>query len=83
MIGYLKLWILSCLFGVLLCFVLMGLGAAYIWFTKGFLFLPIYQMKRALVFGVVGGTAMASFALLSDTIDYFNARKKEKDSNHE
>jgi len=30
MIGYLKLWVLSCLFGVLFCFVLMGVGAAYI-----------------------------------------------------
>ena len=75
MIVFLKLLIYSCLFCILLGFILLGIGALFIFFTKGYLFFPAYHAKRVLVFGCIAGSAITSATIVFNLIDKFKSRK--------
>lgn len=76
MISYLKLFIYACVFSIGVCLVLGAGVASLIYFNKGNWFFPLHQIKRALVFGTITGTAITVAAVVFKLIDVFNARKK-------
>ncbi|NIY48080.1 hypothetical protein E2L00_11205 [Cedecea colo] len=76
MIAYFKLFIYACFFCITLGFLLIGFGTLFIYLTKGYLFFPIYHVKRVLVFGCIAGTAITSATIVFNLIDKFNFRKK-------
>lgn len=76
MIGYIKLLIYSCVFCIVLGFLLIGGGALFIYVTKGCFFLPVYHVERVLVFGCIAGFAITLATIVFNLIDKFNARKK-------
>ncbi|BBJ69872.1 MULTISPECIES: hypothetical protein [unclassified Enterobacter] len=76
MISYLKLFIYACVFSIGVCLVLGAGVASLIYFSKGYWFFPLHQIKRALVFGTIAGTAITVAAVVFKLIDVFNARKK-------
>lgn len=56
---------------------LIGLVIATVYyFSNGIFSFPFSQIKRALTFGVIGGTGISLGAVLFNTIDWYNARKK-------
>ena len=75
MISYIKFLIYSCFFCVLFC-VILGVGASFILYIKnGYFLIPEGQIKRAIVFGCIAGTAITAAAIVFNLIDYFKARK--------
>jgi len=76
MSAYIKLLIYSCVFCIQLCFIL-GAGASFIIYIKnGYFLIPDWQIKRAIIFGVIAGTAITSATIVFNLIDKFNFRKK-------
>ncbi|WP_414147402.1 hypothetical protein ACMGGR_16990 [Erwinia sp. BNK-24-b] len=73
--AYFKLLIYSCFFCVLLGFFLIGAGALFIYFTKGYLFFPAYHVKRVVVFGCIAGTSITLYVLIVNLMNKFKARK--------
>ncbi|EBS4549509.1 hypothetical protein DQK32_27265, partial [Salmonella enterica subsp. enterica serovar Newport] len=57
-------------------FIFMGGGALFIYLTKGYIFFPVSQVMRVLVFGCIAGTSITLAAIVFNLIDKFNARKK-------
>ncbi|MBK4717213.1 hypothetical protein [Tenebrionicola larvae] len=76
MIAYIKLLMYSCFFCIALGFILLGVGAFFIFLTKGYLFFPLYHVKRMLVFSCIAGTAITLATIVFNLIDKFNTRKK-------
>ncbi len=75
MIAYIKLLIYSCFFCILVCFI-FGAAASFIFYLKnGHFLIPEGQIKRAIVFGCIAGTAITAAAIVFNLIDYFKARK--------
>ncbi|KAA6100196.1 MULTISPECIES: hypothetical protein [Pantoea] len=75
MIAYIKLLIYSCVFCILICFIL-GAGASVIIYIKnGYFLIPDGQLKRAIVFGSIAGTAITLATIVFNLIDKFNTRK--------
>lgn len=76
MSAYFKLLIYSCVFCILLCFIL-GAGASFIIYIKnGYFLVPDGQIKRAIIFGGIAGIAITSATIVFNLIDKFNFRKK-------
>ncbi|MBS1205950.1 MAG: hypothetical protein H6R25_2849 [Proteobacteria bacterium] len=76
MIAYIKLFIYSCIFCITLGFFLIGVGALFIFLTKGYLFFPINHVERIFMFGCIAGSAITLVTIVFNLIDKFNARKK-------
>lgn len=76
MIAYIKLLIYSCVFCIVLGFLLIGGGALFIYLTKGYFFFPDYQVERIFVLGCITGSAITLAAIVFNLIDKFDARKK-------
>lgn len=75
MIAYIKLLIYSCVFCIIVCFIL-GAGASFIIYIKnGYFLIPDGQVKRAIVFGCIAGTAITLATIVFNLIDKFKARK--------
>ncbi|MEB8194990.1 hypothetical protein NGI12_16185 [Raoultella terrigena] len=75
MISYIKLLIYSCIFCILVCFIL-GVGAALIAYIKnGYFLIPEGQIKRAIVFGCIAGVAITLATIVFNLIDKYNSRK--------
>ncbi|ENV9336535.1 TPA: hypothetical protein ACJVFL_001737 [Klebsiella aerogenes] len=75
MIAYIKLLIYSCVFCIFFCFIL-GAGASFIVYIKnGYFLIPEGQIKRAIVFGCIAGTAITLATIVFNLIDKFKARK--------
>ena len=76
MSAYIKLLIYSCVFCILLCFIL-GTGASFVIYIKnGYFLIPDGQIKRAIIFGGIAGIAITSATIVFNLIDKFNLRKK-------
>lgn len=75
MIAYIKLLIYSCVFCIVLGFLLIGGGALFIYLVKGYFF-PVYHVERIFVFGSIAGSAITLATIVFNLIDKFNARKK-------
>lgn len=76
MIAYIKLFIYSCVFFLVLGFLLVGGGALFIYITKGYFFFPVYHVERVFVFGCIAGSAITLATIVFNLIDKFNVRKK-------
>jgi len=76
MISYIKLFIYSCIFCIVLGCLLIGGGVLFIYLTKQYFFFPGYHLKRVFVFGCIAGTAITLATILFNLIDKFKARKK-------
>lgn len=76
MIPYIKLFIYSCVFCIVLGFLLIGGGALFIYLTKGYFFFPFYHVERIVVFGCIAGSAITLATIVFNLIDKFNCRKK-------
>lgn len=75
MIAYIKLLVYSCIFCILICFIL-GAGASLIIYIKnGFFLIPNGQLKRAIVFGCIAGIAITLATIVFNLIDKYNSRK--------
>ncbi|TKV06291.1 hypothetical protein FDX19_20135 [Citrobacter sp. wls619] len=74
--GYVMLFIYSCLSSILML-LLLGGGIAIFYFLKGNEFnFPLGQLKRAIVFGCIAGSAITLATIVFNLIDKINARKK-------
>ena len=76
MISYIKFFIYSCIFCIVLGFLLIGGGAFFIYLTKGYFFFPIYHVERIFVFGCVAGAAITLATIVFNLIDKFSIHKK-------
>ncbi|BBJ69865.1 hypothetical protein [Enterobacter sp. 18A13] len=76
MIAYFVLFIYSCVFCIILGFLLMGGGGLFIYLTKGYLFFPASEVIRVFVFGCIAGSAITLATIVFNLMDKFNARKK-------
>lgn len=76
MISYIKFFIYSCIFCIVLGFLLIGGGAFFIYLTKGYFFFPIYHVERILVFGCIAGAAITLVTIVFNLIDKFSIHKK-------
>jgi TRAP-type C4-dicarboxylate transport system permease small subunit len=75
MITYFKLLIYSCFFCILVCFFLGAVASLYIYITKGYFYIPLGQIERAIVFGCVAGSAITLYVLVVNVIDKFRTKK--------
>ncbi|QFG76707.1 hypothetical protein DMB90_11055 [Raoultella planticola] len=57
MIPYIKLFIYSCVFCIVLGFLLIGGGIIYL-YNKRILLFPVYHVERIVVFGCIAGSAI-------------------------
>ncbi|EBP0013882.1 hypothetical protein HX37_24790 [Salmonella enterica] len=74
--GYVMLFIYSCLSSILML-LLLGGGIATFYFLKGNEFnFPLGQLKMAIVFGCIAGSAITLATIVFNLIDKINARKK-------
>ncbi|URQ62204.1 hypothetical protein LQ939_08135 [Pantoea alhagi] len=74
--GYVMLFIYSCLSSILML-LLIGGGIAAFYFLKGDgFYFSTGQLKRAIVFGCIAGSAITLATIVFNLIDKFNARKK-------
>ncbi|ECC6794795.1 hypothetical protein DAE30_23220 [Salmonella enterica] len=76
MIAYIKLFIYSCIFCIVLGFLLIGGGALFIYLTKGYFFFPLYHVERVFVFGGIAGSAITLATIVFNLIDKFNDHKR-------
>ncbi|RXA93796.1 hypothetical protein EQP49_22230 [Yersinia sp. 2105 StPb PI] len=76
MISYIKLFIYSCIFCIVLGFLFIGGGVLFIYLTKGYFFFPVYHVKRVFVFGCIAGSAITLATIVFNLIDKFNTRKR-------
>ncbi|ELH8610243.1 TPA: hypothetical protein ACG0DR_002953 [Enterobacter asburiae] len=76
MIIYLKLFIYACVFSIGVCLILGAGVSSLIYFSKGYWFFPLTQIKRALAFGTITGAAITVAAIIFKLIDKFNVCKK-------
>lgn len=76
MIAYIKLFIYSCIFCIVLGLLLTGGGSLFIYLTKGYFFFPAYHLERTFVFGCIADSAITLATIAFNVIDKFNARKK-------
>jgi len=75
MIAYVKLFLYSCFFCIIFCFIL-GCGASFIIYIKnGYFMIPHGQVKRAIVFGCIAGTAITVATIVFNLIDKYKSRK--------
>lgn len=73
---YIILFFYSCLSSIVML-LLIGGGIATFYYFKGDGFnFPLNQVKRAVVFGCITGTAITLATIVFKLIDAFNARKK-------
>ncbi len=75
MFSYIKLLIYSCVFCSLVYFILTGLTASIVYFSKGYFLYPLRQAIRTCIFGGVSGTAITLAAIVFNLLDKFKARK--------
>lgn len=74
--SYVMLFIYSCLSSILMLLLLAG-GIVAFYFLKGDgFYFPLSQLKRAIVFGSIAGSAITLATIVFNLIDKFNARKK-------
>jgi len=74
--SYVMLFIYSCLSSILML-LLLGGGIAAFYFLKGDgFYFPFSQLKRAIVFGSIAGSAITLATIVFNLIDKFNTRKK-------
>ncbi|MBJ3816736.1 hypothetical protein F9C28_17930 [Shimwellia pseudoproteus] len=74
--GYVMLFIYSCLSSILMLLFLGG-GVAIFYFLKGNGFnFPIDQLKRAIVFGCIAGSAITLATIVFNLIDKYSAHKR-------
>lgn len=57
MIAYIKPFIYSCIFCIVLGLLLIGGGLLFIYLTKEYLFFPAYYLERTFVFGCIASSA--------------------------
>lgn len=73
---YMALFFYSCFLSIIMLIVL-GVGmSAFFYIKSGFFNFPLSQIKRAIVFGCIAGTAITVAAIVFNLIDKFNAHKK-------
>ncbi|MBV4365788.1 hypothetical protein [Erwinia phyllosphaerae] len=73
--GYAALFFYSC-FSSIIMLIILGAGISGFYYIKsGFFNFPLSQIKRAIVFGCIAGTAITVAAIVFNLIDYFKARK--------
>ena len=80
MIAYIKLLVYSCIFCIVLGFLLLGGGVLFVYLTKGYFFFPVYHVERIFVFGCIAGSAITLVTIVFNVIDKLNARKKPPSS---
>jgi len=74
--GYVILFGYSCLSSILMV-LLLGGGIAAFYFLKGDgFYFPLSQLKRAMVFGSIAGSAITLATIVFNLIDKSNGRKK-------
>lgn len=75
MIAYIKLFLYSCFFCIIFCFIL-GAGASFIVYIKSeYFIIPHGQVKRAIVFGCIAGAAITVATMVFNLIDKYKSRK--------
>jgi len=74
--GHVMLFVYSCLLSILMLLLLGGLISAYYFLKGGGFYFPMNQLKRAIIFGCVAGTAITLATMVSNATDKFKARKK-------
>ncbi|MGV3345952.1 hypothetical protein ACGVWS_09460 [Enterobacteriaceae bacterium LUAb1] len=81
--SYMVLFFYSCFASVLMLFILGGAVSIFYYIKGGNFYFPLSQVKRAIVFGCIAGTAITSAAIVFNLIDKFNTRKKSPPSDPE
>ncbi|WP_339011965.1 hypothetical protein [Aeromonas popoffii] len=61
---YLRLWLYSCLFCVLLCFFIGGVTSIVFYFKAGEFLVPKGEVERAVIFGFIAGTSMSIYVFV-------------------
>lgn len=74
--GYVILFFYSCLTSVFMLLLLGGGIATFYYFKGDGFYFPLNQVKRAIVFGCIAGTAITLATIVFKLIDKFNACKK-------
>lgn len=74
--SYVILFIYSCLSSILMLLLLGGGIAAYYFLKGDGFYFPLSQLKKAIVFGFIAGSAITLATIVFNLIDKFNARKK-------
>lgn len=72
---YIVLFFYSCLSSVLMLLFLGGAVVTIYYMNNGVFYFPLSQVKRAIVFGCIAGTAITAAAIVFNLIDYFKARR--------
>ncbi|WNN48565.1 hypothetical protein RIN58_00135 [Siccibacter colletis] len=75
-LSYLGLLVYSCISSMLMLLFLGGCVAIFYYLKDGVFYFPLSQVKRAIFFGGVAGTAITLATIVFNLIDKFNARKK-------
>ncbi len=76
--NYLALFLYSCISSMLLLFVLGVCVAVFYYFKDSVFYFPLSQVKRAIFFGCIAGTAITLAIIVFNLIDKFNTCKKIK-----
>lgn len=71
---YLWLWLYSCFFCVLLCFLIGGASSIFFYFKEAEFLVPKGEVERAVIFGFIGGTSISIYVFV---VSLFKKVKKE------
>lgn len=63
---YIKVWVYSCLYCIFLCFFLGVVGTLFFYVTKGQVITSWEDVERAIVYGVIAGTSITLYLLVTD-----------------
>lgn len=74
--SYVVLFFYSCVSTALMLLFLGGVIATFYYFKGDGFHFPLNQVKRAIVFSCIAGTAITLAAIVFNLIDKFNSRKK-------
>ncbi|MCF5852120.1 MULTISPECIES: hypothetical protein [Aeromonas] len=61
---YLGLWLYSCFFCVLLCFLIGGVSSIFFYFKEGELLVPKGEVERGVIFGFIAGTSISIYVFV-------------------
>ncbi|MBL0434886.1 hypothetical protein JD501_17370 [Aeromonas hydrophila] len=61
---YLGLWLYSCFFCVLLCFLIGGVSSISFYFKEGEFLVPKGEVERAVIFGFIAGTSISIYVFV-------------------
>jgi hypothetical protein len=74
--AYTVLFLYSCLSSTLMLLLLGGVIATFYYLKGDGFYFPLNQVRRAIIFGCIAGSAITLATTVFNLIDKFNSRKK-------